>query len=305
MQMMTAIRMFVLAMQHGSLAGAARQLGISTASVSRHVGALEAQLKVRLFNRAMRTLTPTEAGEMLLRRAKPLLEEIEEIIDAVSLLESRPRGLLRVNIRGIAASRQLVPALPRFLASNPEVDINLFVTNDEDVDLIAGNIDVDIRYTRPDSADLVAKLLAPSRLVLVASAAAIDAKGMPLPQNVEQVAAFDAILFDTVENRAPWQFVGPDGRVQSCQPKGRLRVNDGAVLRSAILAGLGIGMMPYHEIDRELASGQLVQLLPDCQIIYPVAGGDGIFAVYQKSRYQPGKLLSFLAFLSSVFEGTS
>ncbi|WP_375195215.1 LysR family transcriptional regulator [Sphingobium sp.] len=302
MQMITAIRMFVLAMQHGSLAGAARQLGMSTASVSRQVGALETHLKVRLFNRAVRTLTPTEAGEMLLRRARPLLDEIDEMVDAVSLLESRPRGLLRVNIRGLAASRRLVPALPRFLASHPEVNINLRVSNDEEADLIGENIDVDIRYTRPDRTDLVARLLAPSRLALVASPALFETRR--LPAKAEDLAAFEAILYDPEMAGGQWKFMDAEGQIQSFEPSGRLRVNDGQALRSAILTGLGVAMMPYHEVDDEIAAGKLVEILPELKIVHPVIGGEGIFAVYQKSHYQPGKLRSFLAFLPGVFAGT-
>lgn len=301
MQMMTAIRMFVLAVQRGSLAAAARHLGVSTASVSRQIAALEAQLNVRLFNRPSRTLTPTEAGEILLRRARPLLAEVDELVDTVSLLHSEPRGLLRINIRGIAASRQLIPALPRFLAANPELSIDLFVSNDEQVDLAAENIDVDIRYTRPDSPDLVARLLAPSRLVLVASPALLSATGGMMPKTVEDLGAFGAILYEAPMGSTAWQLVGPDGTMQVHEPRGRLRVNDGTVLRSAILAGLGIAMMPHHEIGDELASGVLVQILPQFRVVQPVIGGDGIFAVYQKTNYQPGKLRSFLAFLPSVF----
>jgi DNA-binding transcriptional LysR family regulator len=299
MQMMTGIRMFVLAMQHGSLAAAARQMGTSTASISRQIAALETQLKVRLFNRGKRMLTPTEAGEMLLRRARPMLAELDEMIDSVSLLEAKPRGRLRVNIRALTASRLLVPALPRFLTANPEVEIDLFVSNDEDADLIADNIDVDIRYTRPDSTDLVAKLLAPSQLVLIASADYVSSR--LLPENAEALGAYEVILYEPEMGAMPWQFVGTGGEVQSYEPQGRMRVNDGTVLRSAILAGLGIGMMPLHEVDEELAAGTLVQLLPHHQILHPRIGAEGIFAVYQKSAYQPGKLRSFLSFLPEVF----
>lgn len=298
MQVVTGIRMFVLAMQHGSLAAVGRQMGVSTASISRQIAALEKQLKVRLFNRGKRRLTPTEAGELLLRRAHPMLDELDQIIDSVSLLEARPSGLLRVNVRAIAASRVLVPALPRFLAANPEVNIDLFVSNDEEADLIAHNIDVDIRYTRPDSPDLVAKLLAPSRLVLVASPA--YAAG-PLPEAAAGLAAYEAIMFEPNLGATPWQFLGADGRMQSFEPRGRVRVNDGTVLRSSILAGLGIGMMPFREVDEELATGKLIQLLPHLEIAHPLIGAEGIFAVYQRSSYQPGKLRSFLAFLPEVF----
>jgi DNA-binding transcriptional LysR family regulator len=80
-----------------------------------------------------------------------------------------------------------------------------------------------------------------------------------------------------------------------------MRVNDGTVLRAAILAGIGIGMMPASEVDEELAAGALVPLLPHLEVVGPRPGGEGLFAVYQRSSYQTGKLRSFLAFLPEVF----
>jgi DNA-binding transcriptional LysR family regulator len=91
--------------------------------------------------------------------------------------------------------------------------------------------------------------------------------------------------------------------VETVAPQGRMRVNDGAVLRAAILAGIGIGLMPVAEVDEELACGALVQLLPHLKLVGPRPGSEGIFAVYQKSAYQTGKLRSFLAFLPGVFAG--
>lgn len=298
MQIVTGIRMFVLATQHGSLAAAGRHLGVSTASVSRQIAAVEAQLKVRLFNRGTRALTLTEAGEMLLHRTRPLLDGLDQAIDSVSLLEAAPRGLLRVNVRAMAASRHLVPVLPRFLNANPEVHIDLFVSNEEDADLIADNIDVDIRYTRPDSSDLVARLLAPSQLVLVAAPAYLEAYGTPIAP--DDLHNHQAILYRPLSASERWEFAG-EGTSVRITPQGRLRVNDGTILRSALLAGVGIGMMPLQEVDRELASGALIRLLPGFAIKRPQVGSDGLFAVYQKSAYQTGKLRSFLSFISDVF----
>lgn len=290
--------MFVLATQHGSLAAAGRHLGVSTASVSRQIAAVEAQLKVRLFNRGTRALTLTEAGEMLLRRARPLLDGLDEAIDSVSLLEAAPRGLLRVNVRAMVASRHLVPVLPRFLNANPEVQIDLFMSNEEDADLIGDNIDVDIRYTRPDSSDLVARLLAPSQLVLVGAPAYLEVHGTPITPN--DLHDHQAILYQPLPASERWEFAD-NGASVTIIPQGRLRVNDGTILRSALLAGVGIGMMPLQEVDRELASGALIRLLPGFAIKRPQIGGDGLFAVYQKSAYQTGKLRSFLSFISDVF----
>lgn len=290
--------MFVLAARCGSLSAAARYAGLTTASVSRQISALEAQLKVRLFNRGARALTLTEAGQILLRRARPLLDELDEAIDDVSLLQAKPRGLLRVSARAVAAG-WLIQALPRFLSDNPEVHVQLLVSNDESADLVADNIDVDIRYSRPDRHDLVARLLAQSGLVVVASPAFCAAHGTPL--EVQDLTRFEAVLYEPVDGETVWRFADRDGRLSELTPQGRLRVNDGILLRRAILAGIGLGIMPLREVDHELASGELVRLLPDQRVILPEVGGEGIFAVYQRARFQTGKVRSFLAFLTSLF----
>ena len=299
MELITGIRIFVLAAQYGSLAAAGRHIGVSTATISRQIAAVEAQLKVRLFNRGKRALTLTEAGELLMRRARPLLDGLDETVESLSLLEARPQGLLRVSVRGNPACARLIPALPRFLDQNPDVQIDLLVSNDENADLIANNIDVDIRYTRPDSTDLIAKLLAPSRLVLVAAPSYAAVHGVP--ESVEALRNHQAIRFDPVEMNASWEFRDADGVIKAIAPGGRVRVNDGTVLRSAILAGLGIGMMPLQEVEDDIASGLLVAVLPHVQVVRPIPGGEGIFAVYHKVPYQTGKLRSFLAFLPDVF----
>jgi DNA-binding transcriptional LysR family regulator len=160
-------------------------------------------------------------------------------------------------------------------------------------------VDVDIRYTRPDSADLVARLLAPTRLVLVASPAYIAARTAPV--SAADLEAHEAILYEAPPQNERWEFRDAAGAVEAVTPKGRMRVNDGAVLRAALLAGIGVGMMPASEVDEDLAAGSLVQLLPHLEVVGPQPGSEGIFAVYQKSPYQTGKLRSFLAFLPEVF----
>jgi DNA-binding transcriptional LysR family regulator len=303
MQIITGMRLFILAAQHGSLAAAARQAGLTTASVSRQVGALEGHLRTRLFNRGTRGLTLTEAGETLLRRATPLLEELDDTIDSVSLLHDRPRGLLRVSVCAVLASYRIVPALERFLATHPDLKIDLLISNDESADLFSENLDVDIRYTCPDSSDLVAKLLAPSRLILVASPVYLAKHGVP--RSVVDLENHETILYEPMPPPTLWELSDPHGVVHRIRPRAKFRTDNGMAMQCAILAGIGIGMMPKREVDPELASGALVRVLPEHDVVSPLTHGEGIYAVYQRSRYQPGKLRCFLSFLVEIFADVS
>ena len=302
MDNLSGIRLFVLVAKLGSFSATARNLHLSVAAVSRQVSALEDSLKVKLFNRGQPRLTLTEAGEMLLRRAAPLVEELQSTIDDVSLLESKPQGTLKVCARTIAAG-WLIAHLPRFLTENPGVSVDLLVSNDEELDLVSNNIDVDIRYTRPDRTDLIARLLAPSKLVLVASPAYLARHGTPTA--IKDLAREEVIRFAGGPGETNWILCDAEGARHEFSAAGRLRLNEGIILREAIRSGIGMGMMPLAEIRAELRSGELVHILPDVQVISPQTGGEGLFAVYQRSPYPTGKVRSFLAFLESVFQEMS
>lgn len=291
----------MLAAQNKSFAAAARQAQLSNASMSRQIKALEKSLSVRLFNRGARALTLTEAGRILFARMPPLLQQMDETFDQLSLLGAEPRGLLRVAVRGLIASQRLMPALPAFLAAHPGVRIDLRISTNEGLDLVGENIDVDIRFDLPDSGDLVAKRIGPiTQLVLLASPGYLARRRAPLA--VGDLAEHEAILFGANSGEAVWEFVAPDGAIERVAPSGQLRVDDGGMNRSALLAGVGIGIMPLEEIQRELSEGRLIRLLPDQKIISPRPGNEGIFAVYQRSAYQTGKLRTFLAFLETTFQ---
>lgn len=293
----SSMRLFIIATQQKSLAAAARHVGISNASMSRQISALERHLNVRLFNRG--TLTLTEAGHMLLERVRPLLDALDETVDSLSQLGGAARGLLRVSIRGLIASQKVIPALPRFLADHPELRIDLLMSTDENADLISQNIDVDVRFTVPDSGDLVARRLGTAtQLVVLAAPPYLERCGRPTTP--DELTSHAAVLYRTSVDTL-WQFVDEQGQVHEVKPHGQLRVDDGAMNRSALLAGVGVGMMPLQEARKELAAGRLIRLLSDYRITLPQTGNDGVFAVYQRSSYQTGKLRSFLAFLDAVF----
>src|SRR6185436_12493731 len=122
------MRIFVSVVQNGSLSSAARQLGLSPASVSRHISALEEGLGCRLINRTSRKLTLTEAGELYFKKVEQVLLQIAEANDSVAELQATPRGTLRVHSRMLVGHLLIVPALPTFLVQNPEVKVDLLLS---------------------------------------------------------------------------------------------------------------------------------------------------------------------------------
>ena len=144
MEWLRSIRLFVGVVQNGSLSAAGRQHGLSPASVSRHISALEESVGGRLLNRTSRKLTLTEAGEIYFQKVEHILQQILEANESVAQLQSVPRGTLRVHSRMLVGHQYIVPALPDFMKQYPDITVDLLLSNHA-VDLVENNIDVDIR----------------------------------------------------------------------------------------------------------------------------------------------------------------
>ena len=161
-------RLFLAVAQIGSLAGASRQTGLSPASVSRQITALEEDLGVRLLNRTTRKLTLTEAGQVYLERAERLVQDIDELRDVVSQLAIRPRGTLRIQSRTSLGTQLVAPLIPSFLEQYPDLNLYLWLT-DTDVDLIEHGIDLAIRTGDKADSTMIRRHLASSPRVVCAS----------------------------------------------------------------------------------------------------------------------------------------
>lgn len=299
--LLPSIKLFAAAARLGSVSAAARSCGTSIASASRQISGLERHLEVRLLNRGARAVTLTEAGDVLLQRVGPLVEELDAALEAVQLLQGEPRGLLRVHARSLTVSQRLLPAMPRFLADYRELRCELIVSNHDHVDIVRENIDVDLCYAAPDSLDLVAVRLGGHglRSVLVASPDYLARRGVPA--TAADLARHDCIAFGSDGHDPEWQFSGADGRRQRLTMQPRLSTNDGQALRLAALHGVGISMVARWAVEDDLRSGALIEILPDLDPGYLMAS-DTLFAVYQRPRYQAAKLRVFLRFLREVFD---
>ena len=162
MEWLRSMRLFVGVVQNGSLSAAGRQHGLSPASVSRHISALEESVGGRLLNRTSRKLTLTEAGEIYFHKVEHILQQILEANESVAQLQSVPRGTLRVHSRMLVGHQYIVPALPEFMKQYPDITVDLLLSNHA-VDLVEQNIDVDIRIGKLVDSSLIARKLAAER----------------------------------------------------------------------------------------------------------------------------------------------
>lgn len=300
MDWLQPMRIFVSVVQNGSLSSAGRELGLSPASVSRHISALEQSLGCRLVNRSSRKLTLTEAGELYFSKVEQILQRVAEANDSVAQLQTTPRGTLRVHSRMLVGHLIVVPALPDFLSLHPGLRIDLLLSNHA-VDLVERNIDVDIRIGKLNDSSLVARRLVAAERALCAAPAYLAAHS---PARVPaDLASHNCLTYRINVGQTVWRFIDAGGTMQEVQVGGSLQSDNGLALLSATLAGAGIALMPDWAIREPLADGRLVRLLPEYRVSH-IEFDNGVYAVYQRTLMS-AKVRAFIDFLATTFDRVS
>lgn len=286
------MEVFAAVVEAGGFSAAARLLGLSKSAVSKQVGRLEDRLGVRLLNRTTRRLSLTEAGTTFHAACRRVLDEAETAEQAVSDLAAAPRGLLKLNAPMSFGFLHLGAAIPAFHQHYPQIRLDA-VMNDRFVDLIEEGYDVALRIGELRDSSLVARRLAPCRNVLCASPAYLDRRGRPA--RPADLAQHDCLLYANTASPREWTLTGPRGR-EAVAVAGPLIANNGDLLCTAALGGMGIAKLPTFIVGPCLADGRLEVVLPD----HPVPE-QGIHAVYPHSRNLSQKVRVFVDFLAARF----
>lgn len=258
---LTSMAVFVRAADLGSFAAASAALGLSPQMVAKHVVALESRLGTRLLLRTTRKQSLTEAGALYLERCRSILAETEAAERLAQDLRGSPRGTLRVNAPVTFGTHRLTPFVTRFLRSYPEVEAQLTLT-DRLVDPIEDGFETIIRLGPIADSRLIARPLAPYRLIPCASPAYLLAHGTP--RRPEDLAAHECLGFAYWSSGLGRTWVFQRGtQVVSVPVSGRLRINDAKGLVAAALDGFGITLGPDLAVADHVAAGRLVRLLPE------------------------------------------
>ena len=292
MDRLTSMMVFVRAAELGNFTGAADEFEISPTMVGKHVRALEARLGARLIHRTTRRQQLTDAGRLYYDRCKAVLEEAAAAEASVDALRGVPRGLLRVTASVTYGARKIAPALTEFLSQYPDVQAEL-VLSDRTVDLIEEGFDAAIRIGNLDDSGLIARPLAPYRMMICASPAYLAAHSTPRrPQDLERHVC---LAYWSLQGR--WKLTDRNGREHPVRVESRLRTNNGDALRQAALAGFGIVMQPQVLLEDDVRCGHLVPLLPNYRL--PSAP---VNLVYLPDRRPTLKLQRFIDFMLARFE---
>jgi len=286
---LTDIAVFVAVVDRGSFTAAAHSLALSKAAVSKYVSRLEERLGARLLQRTTRRLTLTEAGAALYDGSARALEQISSVEDAVMGLSGVPRGKLRVTAPLYFGSTFLVPTVERFLVRYPDIQLELDLNN-RIVDLVAERYDVGIRISTLASSSLVARRLARSGIVTVASPAYLDARGTPrIPQDLRE---HNCLGYSLELTPGEWQFRNSDGENFGVRVNGNLVCNSDEILKQAAVDSLGIARFPELFVTDELESGKLLRILTD----YDLSPG-ALYAVFPTRVNLAPKVRVFVDFL--------
>ena len=276
----------------GSLSAAARDLGVSTAVVSRRLAALEARLGVRLVNRTTRRLALTDEGASYLDACTRILGEIEDADAAAAAKRVEPQGVLKVALPASFGHKHIAPLIPPFAARFPRIQLALSLS-DRTVNVIEEGYDLAIRIGELEDSSLAARKLAPNRRVVCASPAYLKTHETPRqPGDLQQHNCLT-----TTELSMNWEYKGPDGKRGAVRVSGNYACDNWEVLREWAMAGLGVALKSTWDVRRQLEDGSLVRLLPGYDFGTDVA----IYAIYPHRRYLPAKTRVFIDYLAESF----
>ncbi|WP_240759142.1 LysR family transcriptional regulator [Lichenicoccus roseus] len=244
----------------GSFAATARELQLSTATVSKALQRLETRLGERLVHRTSRQVTLTEAGHALVARAARILAEGEAAETQAHAGASAPRGRVRLGAPMSFGLRHVAPALPDFLSRYSEMSIDLQL-DDRVVDLVAGGVDIALRIGRLPDSSLLARRLCPVRRWVVGAPAYLARHGTPLhPDDLRRHACLG---YSYLASGETWHFTGRDGEQVAVQVGGPLTATNADALAHAAEAGHGLALQPDFLAWEAVRDGRLVIVLPD------------------------------------------
>ncbi|HEX7891804.1 MAG TPA: LysR family transcriptional regulator [Ramlibacter sp.] len=296
MKALDTVRIFVITLQTGSLSAAGRSLGLSAATISRRITSLEEELGVQLLDRTSRSLEATEAGQIFLRRAESILEDMAQAENAVRHARQAPEGRLRVHSRTLVGIQLIAPLLREFSARYPDLTVDLHLSEGT-VNLVEQNYDIDIRIGKLEDSSYVMRKLAAGERVLVTSPEYV-ASHPPVKTPEDLLQGHNCLTYRKAQEPTSWRYLQGD-QVHELHITGTLHSNNGEVLRRAALSGLGLALLADWSVREDIQAGRLVRLLPE----YRLSGSsfdNGVYALFRHTQMLPKRVRVFVDFLAGA-----
>lgn len=286
----------------GSLSAAAREMGISTAAVSRHLSQMESRLGLALINRTTRRMSLTPEGEVYLDFARKIQGDMDELEDRLSGASLAPQGLLRVNATLGFGRSHIAPLISQFCRQQPKVDVQLQLSVNPPP-ITEDLYDVCFRFGTPPDSRSIARFIAPNRRILVASPAYLKKYGQP--KTPEDLTRHNCIgIRQGDEAYGLWRFTSPKVKLRgqpnpmhSVKVRGNLTTNDGGVAVAWALDGHGILLRAEWDVRQYVKAKRLVEVLP----AYASPDAD-IYAIYAERHRTSLRVRALVDFVASAFE---
>lgn len=282
------VEVFVRVVEAGSFTEAGRQLSLPKSTVSRRISRLEDSLGVRLLQRSTRKIALTEAGQAYFHQVAPALTAVRAADARVGEMQSAPSGVVRVTAPFDFGTHFLGDIVAAFTAQYPEISVDVHLSH-HIVDLIAEGFDVAFRGGWLEDSSLVARSLGRGKGWLVAIPSYLERH--PPVETPGDLEKHECILFRSAEE-ARWTLDGPDGATETVPVRGRINGDEFGFLKSVVLAGGGIAILPWLLARTDVEAGRLVRVLPEWG-----SPGGHMSLIYPSAQYLPQRVVAFRDFV--------
>ena len=289
MDTIEGMRVFAAVAAEQSFTRGARRLGITAKLASKYVRQLEERLACQLFNRTTRSVALTEVGQAYYDRCLPLLDQFDEVEDAVRDRHHTPAGLIRLTAPTGFGEQILTPALAGFLERYPDIRLDVTLTN-ATLSLVEEGLDLAIRVGSPGDSTMIARKLAPMRLVFCASPEYLARCGHPA--SPEDLANHACLVDSNFHNSNLWPYK-EEGEVKRVRVDGPFCVNTPRAACDMAVAGLGISLSPHYAAAPRVADGKLQLLFEDREL-----DAFGLYALYPHNRHLSARVRALVDYLA-------
>ncbi len=294
MDKFVSMNVFVKVAKHSSFAGAARELGLSRAMVSKHIISLEQMLDSRLFNRTTRSLHLTDIGVSYLEKCQQILVDVDDLELSITHMQQEPRGILKISSPPVIGSMHISPAIAEFVTAHELLSVDIFLKGNQP-DIIEEGIDIGILLGELPDSSLVARQLASSTLVVCGSPEYLKRYG--IPKHPDDLYQHNCLVNWAIPPYNKWTFT-TNNEETTIKVSGRIQSNVAEPVRVAANKGVGLVMLPTYMIGRDIEMGRLQVVLQQFNVS-PLK----IHAIYPHRKYLSVKVRTFIDFLQFWLPG--
>ena len=291
-QLLNGMVIFSEVVSSGSFTKAAEVSGHSTSYISKEINKLEERLGVRLMNRTTRSLNLTPEGRLYYEQCAQIISEAEQVESALAGHQVQPKGRLRISCPTSLGVSRLHPIFANFLCTYPLVELDVDL-NDRKVDLVADGFDALIRASgQLDDSSLISRRIMKSHTVTIAAPSYLKEHG--IPQVPSDLLEHFCITYSNLKQPNAWLFSDIDGNEEIITVNDRFTTNSSALEVAMVKAGRGITRIPHFIAEEALASGEVVEILPE----YRYTDID-VFIIYPSRKHMSSKVRSFIDFVAN------